>query len=135
MLCKVIRLNTGEIIIGNITEESRSYIDVYRPVRIVMKPVNDAATVSVTFIRWELISDFNNPVRIFKHALVSVSDPTEEFSSNYIEVFENFEDYINFIKKDSYKNNKHGNELTSDFNSIEDAFKQLIGSNTKVTFH
>lgn len=131
MLCKVLKLNTGEVLISNITNEARSYIDLHRPVRVVMQPRGDGV-ISVGLVRWEMVTDFDSPIRVFKHALVSVSEPTEEFRENYIEVYDNYE---NKKSEEEDKEEKTVDDLVEDINKIEEMFKAIMESNTKVTLH
>jgi hypothetical protein len=133
MLCKVLKLNTGEVILGNITEEARSYIDVHRPVRVIMQPRGDGV-VSVGLVKWEMVSDFDSPVRVFKHALVSVSEPTEEFRLNYIDVYENYESKES-AEEEETEESRTVDDLANDLNKIEEMFKAIMESNTKVTLH
>jgi len=77
MLCKVLKLTNGDTLIGNIVEESRSYIEVHRPmkVNIVLKNADDD-TFSLSMMKWDLLTNFDLPSRIFKQSIVSVSEAT-----------------------------------------------------------
>ena len=92
MLCKVLKLTNGDTLIGNIVEESRSYIEVHRPMRvnIVIKNADDD-TLSLSMMKWDLLADFNLPSRIFKQSIVSVSEATSEIIRFYGEAYEEFE--------------------------------------------
>ena len=92
MLCKVLKLTNGDTLIGNIVEESRSYIEVHRPMRvnIVIKNADDD-TFSLSMMKWDLLADFNLPSRIFKQSIVSVSEATSEIIRVYGEAYKEFE--------------------------------------------
>lgn len=132
MICKVLRLSSGETIIGNVAEESRSYIDVHRPLRVVIHP-NNNGTLGIALVRWEPIADFDYPARIFKQALVSVTEPSEEFKENYVEIYQKYDtkEFDLEEKKESSPNE----QLSDDLNKIEDMLKSMMQSNTKHTLH
>lgn len=92
MLCKVLKLTNGDTLIGNIVEESRSYIEVHRPMRVILgiKSADDH-TFSLSMMRWDPLTDFNLPSRIFKQSIVSVSEATSEIVRFYGEAYEEFE--------------------------------------------
>ena len=92
MLCKVLKLTNGDTLIGNIVEESRSYIEVHRPMRvnIVIKNADDD-TFSLSMMKWDLLADFNLPSRIFKQSIVSVSEATSEIVRVYGQAYKEFE--------------------------------------------
>jgi hypothetical protein len=131
MLCKVLKLNTGETILGNITEEARSYIDVHRPMKVSIIP-NRSGSLSVALMRWEPISDFENPVRIFKYAIVAVSEPSIEFKDNYAEIYNQYENKEFFEEKaEQPKEDDTSENLTK----IEEMLKAMMESNTNHTLH
>jgi len=131
MLCKVLKLNTGETILGNITEEARSYIDVHRPMKVSIIP-NRSGSLSVALMRWEPISDFENPVRIFKYAIVAVSEPSVEFKDNYAEIYNQYENKEFFEEKaEQPKEDDTSENLTK----IEEMLKAMMESNTNHTLH
>ena len=92
MLCKVLKLTNGDTLIGNIVEESRSYIEVHRPmkVNIVLKNSDDD-TFSLSMMKWDLLTNFDLPSRIFKQSIVSVSEATSEIIRVYGEAYKGFE--------------------------------------------
>jgi len=130
MLCKVLKLNNGETIIGNIIEESRGYVEIHRPLRIIIHPTQ-TGDMSVALIKWDPIADFESPSRIFKHSIVSVSEPSEEFKENYIEI------YDKYSKKDFEVEVPEKEDDTSEnLSKIEEMLKEMIqSSNTKHTLH
>ena len=51
MLCKVLKLTNGDTLIGNVVEESRGYIEVHRPMRVVLVPrISDDHTFSLSMM-------------------------------------------------------------------------------------
>ena len=92
MLCKVLKLTNGDTLIGNVVEESRGYIEVHRPMRVVLVPrVSDIHSYSLSIMKWDPLTNFDLPSRIFKQSIVSVSEATSELIRIYCGAYEEFE--------------------------------------------
>ncbi len=92
MLCKVLKLTNGDTLIGNVVEESRGYIEVHRPMRVVLVPkTSDDHTFSLSMMKWDPLTNFDLPSRIFKQSIVSVSEATSEIIRVYGEAYKEFE--------------------------------------------
>ena len=92
MLCKVLKLTNGDTLIGNVVEESRGYIEVHRPMRVVLVPrISDNHTFSLSMMKWDPLTNFDLPSRIFKQSIVSVSEATSEIIRVYGEAYKEFE--------------------------------------------
>ena len=92
MLCKVLKLTNGDTLIGNVVEESRGYIEVHRPMRVVLVPrVSDRHSFSLSMMKWDPLTNFDLPSRIFKQSIVSVSEATSEIVRVYGEAYKEFE--------------------------------------------
>jgi len=92
MLCKVLKLTNGDTLIGNVVEESRGYIEVHRPMRVVLVPrIADNHTFSLSMMKWDPLTNFDLPSRIFKQSIVSVSEATSEIIRVYGEAYKEFE--------------------------------------------
>jgi hypothetical protein len=92
MLCKVLKLTNGDTLIGNVVEESRGYIEVHRPMRVVLVPrVSDTHSYSLSMMKWDPLTNFDLPSRIFKQSIVSVSEATSEIIRVYGEAYKEFE--------------------------------------------
>ena len=92
MLCKVLKLTNGDTLIGNVVEESRGYIEVHRPMRVVLVPrISDDHTYSLSMMKWDPLTNFDLPSRIFKQSIVSVSEATSEIVRVYGEAYKEFE--------------------------------------------
>ena len=92
MLCKVLKLTNGDTLIGNVVEESRSYIEVHRPMRVVLVPrISDEHTFSLTMMKWDPLTNFDLPSRIFKQSIVSVSEAKSEIIRVYGQAYKEFE--------------------------------------------
>jgi len=92
MLCKVLKLTNGDTVIGNVVEESRSYIEVHRPMRVVLVPrISDEHTFSLSMMKWDPLTNFDLPSRIFKQSIVSVSEATSEIIRVYGEAYNEFQ--------------------------------------------
>jgi hypothetical protein len=90
MLCKVLKLTNGDTLIGNVVEESRGFIEVHRPMRVVVVPKNDY-TYSLSFTKWDPLMNYSIPARIFKQSIVSVAEATTEIIKVYGEAYEEFD--------------------------------------------
>ena len=92
MLCKLLKLANGDTIIGNVVEEGRNFIEVHRPMKVVLVPkISESHMFSLSMMKWDLLADFNLPSRIFKQSIVSVSEATSEIIRFYGEAYEEFE--------------------------------------------
>ena len=92
MLCKVLKLTNGDTLIGNVVEESRGFIEVHRPTRVVLVPKTaDDHTFSLSMMKWDPLTNFDLPSRIFKQSIVSVSEATSEIIRVYGEAYKEFE--------------------------------------------
>jgi hypothetical protein len=128
MICKIIRLVTGENIAGNVVEETSVYIDVMQPVRIVVAP-KGPTSVSVMYTKWDHIANPEAPVRIFKSGIVGVLEPTTDFKETYAETYyEKEEETLSFDDEDD--EDDLSNELEEIVNNL-----QKMASNTNNTYH
>jgi hypothetical protein len=92
MLCKILKLTSGDTVIGNVVEESRSYIEVHRPMRVVIVPkVLEENTFHMSMMKWDPLINFTLNSRIFKQSIVSVSEATDDVLEVYTELYNQFE--------------------------------------------
>ena len=92
MLCKLLKLANGDTIIGNVVEEGRNFIEVHRPMKVVLVPkISESHMFSLSMMKWDPLSDFDLPSRIFKQSIVSVSEATSEIIRVYGEAYKGFE--------------------------------------------
>lgn len=92
MLCKILKLTNGDTLVGNVVEESRSYIEVNRPMKVILIPKSDGQHLyNLSIMKWDPLMNFNIPARIFKQSIVSVSEATPEIIRIYSEAYTEFE--------------------------------------------
>jgi len=94
MICKIVKLSNGDTVIGSITEETKVYIEIHRPMRVVVTPktMNGVANVfQLSMMKWDPLMNYNIPARVFKHSIVSVSEPTLDVGDSYVELYEHME--------------------------------------------
>ena len=92
MLCKILKLTSGDTVIGNVVEESGGYIEVHRPMRVVIVPkVLEENTFHMSMMKWDPLINFTLNSRIFKQSIVSVSEATSEIIRVYGEAYKEFE--------------------------------------------
>ena len=87
-ICKVIKLSNGETIIGNITKETVSYIDVNMPLKILIMVRPDLSTMNMSVMKWDPTFDYALPIRVYKNSIVACAEPNEMMVKNYNEVLE-----------------------------------------------
>ena len=87
-ICKVLKLSNGETIIGNITKETVSYIDVNRPLKILIMVRQDMSAINRSVMRWDPTFDYALPIRVYKNSIVACAEPNELMVRNYNEVLE-----------------------------------------------
>ena len=87
-ICKVIKLSNGETIIGNITKETVSYIDVNMPLKILIMVRPDLSQMNMSVMKWDPTFDYALPIRVYKNSIVACAEPNEMMVKNYNEVLE-----------------------------------------------
>jgi len=83
----ILKLSNGETVIGNVSKETPSYVELTNPFRIMMIP--NGMHMSLTILRWDMTIDFDYPVRVFKNTIVACGKPNETMMLNYNEVVSN----------------------------------------------
>ena len=91
MYCKILKLSTGETIAGNIIEETSLYVDIMRPVKLIIIP-KEKNSMSVMFTKWDHTVEYSLPMRVYKTAIVSVGEPPQDFKNSYIDIYNEFDD-------------------------------------------
>jgi hypothetical protein len=133
MICKVLKLSTGETIIASIEVEATSFIDIRRPVKVILVPQNEN-TFTAMMMKWDSSMNFDLPVRIFKSSIVSVAEPTESFKDSYIEIYSEFETYLNGID-DSEDQRDVRDVSDDDLSSDLEKIMKLMKSSANTTIH
>ena len=92
MFCKIFKLSSGDTVIGNVVEESENYIEVHRPMRVVLvSRISDDYAFNLSMMKWDPLMNFTLPSRIFKHSIVSVSEATDDVLKVYAGLYNQFE--------------------------------------------
>lgn len=92
MICKILKLSSGDTVIGNVVEESRGFIEVHRPMRVVIVPrALEENTFHMSMMKWDPLMNFTLNSRIFKQNIVSVSEATDDVLEVYTELYNQFE--------------------------------------------
>ena len=130
MYCKVLKLATGETIIGSVETESATYVDVHRPIKILIAPRGEE-TFNVVMIKWDPTVDFNLPVRVFKSSIVSVAEPASEFRKSYLEIYEEYD------QKTSLKDKEEDLELNTvdDLSAELEKLVSMMKNSSNTTYH
>ena len=92
MICKILKLTSGDTVIGNIVEESKGFVEIHRPMRVVIipKPLEENV-FHMSMMKWDPLINFTIPSRIFKQSIVSVSEATNDVLEVYTELYNQFE--------------------------------------------
>ena len=91
MICKLIKMSNGETILGNVAQESGGYVEVDFPMKVIITQRSaDANDTSfrMTLTKWDPIMNYSLPLRLFKHGIVAVAEPTAAIVSSYQELYE-----------------------------------------------
>ena len=105
---KIIKTVSGETIVAQILSETISYIEVNNPFKIYS--TFDDGNMRLEVIRWDWASRFDQPFRIYKTAIVSVSDPTFNLEKSYVEVLD---------KESTFYDKKKVEEYTEELKDID----------------
>lgn len=87
-ICKVLKLSNGETIIGNISKETVSYIDVHLPLRILFMMHPQTGKMNVSILKWDPTVNDEYPVRVYKNSIVACAEPTDIMLKSYSEILE-----------------------------------------------
>lgn len=93
MFCKILKLTNGDTVIGNIVEETKGYVEMHRPMRVVIVPKLGAEDFAyhLSMMKWDPLFDYSLPVRIFKQNIVTVGEASTDVYNVYGELYEQFE--------------------------------------------
>lgn len=125
MFIKVIRLVTGESVVASIVEETKDYVDLYRPIKLYFAPKSQNA-VGVMMTKWDYIVDFEHPTRVFKTSIVSVAEPLDNFKESYIEFYNSYDEPSEEVGEED--------ETSNHLEKIMDLLK-TIGPKANTTIH
>jgi len=133
MLCKVLKLTNGDTLIGNVVEESRGFIEVHRPMRVVVVP-RDEHMYSLSLTKWDPLMNFSIPARIFKQSIVSVSEATTEIVRVYGEAYNEF-DLDNEPDDDEIDNESPSEDRMSEIKEEIDKMRVAMTSSNNHILH
>ena len=120
-ICKVIKLSNGETIIGNITKETVSYIDVNRPLKILIMIRPDLSQMNMSVMKWDPTFDYALPIRVYKNSIVACAEPNEMMIKNYNEVLD--------------QANKPDEEQGDEITEVNDMMQELLRRIKPNTMH
>jgi hypothetical protein len=85
-VCKILKLSSGETIIGNILKETVSYLDMNLPLKVLFIMHPDSGKMNLSILRWDPIMDYDQPVRVYKNSIVACAEPTPLMLKNYNDI-------------------------------------------------
>jgi hypothetical protein len=128
MFIKVFRMSTGESIIASVVEETKEYVDLYRPIKLYFSPRGETS-VGVMMAKWDYIVNFEHPTRVFKNSIVSVAEPTENFKDSYVEFYNQYDS-----SEEEDDDNEEEDDTSSNLSKVIDLLK-VLGPKANTTFH
>lgn len=129
MYCKVLKLSTGETIIGSVVEETKGYVDVEKPIKVLVIP-RGTDSFQVMLIKWDPTTNFDLPARIFKSSIVSVAEPNDEFKTSYLEIYNKYEE-----KQELVSAVEESNDVDDLSEELETLVEMMSQSSNNVTLH
>jgi hypothetical protein len=120
-ICKVLKLSNGETIIGNISKETPSYIDVETPLKIIVLVNPQESKMSMSVLKWDPSFNYKYPIRVYKTSIVCCAEPTELMIKNYGEL----------ITEPSAKEEIEEDEITE----LNDIMSEILKSINSKTMH
>lgn len=127
-ICKMLKLSNGETIIGNITTETVSYVDVEMPFRVVLVPQYEQNRFHLSVLKWDPTFDYNLPVRVYKNSIVACAEPTNTMIKNYSELLMGH-------KNEEIKEEKEEVQTNEVFSELEDLMKEILKRSKNTTMH
>jgi len=95
-ICKIFKLVSRDTIVAEVVNETVSYIEVMNPLSVYNDFPDEASrTMNLQVVKWDFSSKSDQPFRIYKTGIVSVSDPTDNMESSYFEVVNDHQHVMN----------------------------------------
>lgn len=81
-MCRILKLTNGETIIGIVSKETTSYVEVSMPYKLdVINMQNGRSHLAAR--EWDTAINVDIPVRVFKTAIVAVAEPNEVIMKSF----------------------------------------------------
>lgn len=103
-ICKVLKLTNGETIVGVVTKETTSYVEVTMPYKLAVHNLGNGRSHLVAQ-EWDTSINVDIPVRVFKTAIVAVAEPNEIIMKSFAKLNDDtpIEDSSEEIKEEFYE--------------------------------
>ena len=103
-MCKVLKLTNGETIIGVVSKETFSYVEVTMPYKLTTVSLSNGRSHLVAQ-EWDTSINVDTPVRVFKTAIVAVAEPNEIIMKSFANLTDDtpIEDSSEESKKEFYE--------------------------------
>lgn len=111
---KLIKLSTGENIIGEILQETSLIVIIKHPLRAMIIPKENGFNLAL--LRWDFIFDFES-VAFNKNAIIAFGQVTNEISEAYAESITRY--YNNINESEDSSEESYMDELEKAFSSIK----------------
>jgi hypothetical protein len=81
-MCKILKLTNGETIIGIVTKETSSFVEVTMVYKLAIVN-NQYGRYHLAAHIWDTSINDNIPIRVFKTAIVAVAEPNETIMKSF----------------------------------------------------
>lgn len=129
---KIIRLNTGEDIMGSVLmDDKHRYVSIENPMRVILKRMSEKNQTMLLMAPWlpvELLMD--NFATIDYSNIVTVVDPKPSFSEYYINTVVQFNEKLNAQEMEEVDE-----EAYEYYDDEEDDIEQAVTESKKANIH
>jgi hypothetical protein len=103
-ICKVLKLTNGETIVGIVSKETFSYVEVTMPYKLTTVSLGNGRSHLVAQ-EWDNSINVDIPVRVFKTAIVAVAEPNEIIMKSFANLTDDtpIEDFSEDAKEEFYE--------------------------------
>jgi len=120
MICKILKLSNGDTLVGNVVEETKGFIEVHRPMRVVVLPKGEHM-YSLSLTKWDPLMNFSIPARIFKQTIVSVSEATTDVIRIYGQAYTEFDDESEIEDDNEVESENRINDIKEEIEKMREA--------------
>jgi hypothetical protein len=96
-----------------LTKETPSYIEVEKPFKLIGM-VNEEGSLNLGIYKWDYTIDYKHSTRVFKNGIVSVSEPTKNMTTTYLEMISNNDIYRDYVPDEESEVEDRREDLMSD---------------------
>lgn len=134
LVFKVLKLNNGDTIIARVLIETPTSLDIDMPYKFY-SVMNSRGNFNLTVFRWDPTIDYNNPIRLFKNAIVACGDPSPNILESYKEIYNDGGLPEESSADDDDTDDDDGGVVTDDVEELEEKMKHLMTTSKPSKLH